>query len=244
VYSCTAPGIDAIDIPTTLVPPALPSNLPAGLSVPAGLVGFKVSFALPKKAAKLMDLLGVTGGNSPDFGMLLGTSLVPANALTVDEMVPQDDGSLVMNATGRNGAFTTPAPGVYDITMPTAFTLVATGASGEVGSIACSTESPALLSSITVVKQTSLINASSKRVKKGQKATVPVKVTNMSGAATGSVTASLDGRSLGRKTLAAGAAKFVTAKLGKVGKHKMVLSYGGDALSEGSRKTVFITVTK
>ena len=241
-YVCTAPGLGSVNIPVAVTPPALPANIPAGLPVPAQIVKVTVTFTMPKKAVTALTALGVTGGKAPDFAILLGETPIPADNLVVTDLVTNPDGTGTWTASGKNGAFTTPAPGTYDVTMPAAFTLTAMSGDAELSSLACTTETPTLMSAMTVIKQSASLSANGSRIKKGKRATVPVSVSNMVGGASGTVVAKLDGRALATKTLTNGKTAFRTPVLKKVGKHKLSLRYLGDTNTAGATKTVVIVV--
>lgn len=242
-YACTAPGLGTVDLPVTVTPPPLPPNIPAGLPVPADLVPVSLSVGVPAGASAALTGLGVTGGTAPDFAVMLGATAIPAGRLALGSLAQAPDGSSTWSGSGKNDAFTTPAPGAYDITMPSTFTISATAGTAEVARLSCVTDAPAPIGSMTVVAQTSTISAKSVRVRKGKRASVPVTVKNMVGAASGSVSLTLGGRSLGTRELVNGKATFVTPVMRKRGVHKVVVRYLGDANTAGSTKRIGLVVT-
>lgn len=243
-YDCTIPGLGSVSLPVSVTPPPIPSGVPAGLAVPAGLVGSTVVITVPKGMATKLNALGVDGGRSPDFGFPIGTTPITVPNLATTSIVTNPDGTMTMTAKGTNGAFTTPAPGTYDVTMPTAFSLVATKQGADLATMSCASASPSVVGTVTFVKSSSTTNAGNVKIDKGKKAKVKVTVSAGSGAATGVVSAVLDGKKkLPQLQLVRGKATYKIKGL-KVGKHKLVVTYAGDAYTEGSRATARIKVVK
>jgi hypothetical protein len=243
-YECTVPGLGAASLPVSVTPPPIPSGVPAGLSVPAGLVGSTVVVTVPKGMATKLTALGVDGGRSPDFGFPIGPAPITVPNLATTSIVTNPDGTMTMTAKGKNGAFTTPAPGTYDVTMPAAFTFVATKQGADLASMSCSSAAPSVVGSVTFVKSTSTTSAKGVKIDKGRKAKIKVTVSAGSEAATGVVSAVLDGKKkLPQIALKRGKATYKIKGL-KVGKHKLVVTYAGDAYTQGSRATARIKVVK
>lgn len=248
IYTCQVPLLGPTDFPVSLDAPGLPTTVPAGLPVPAGLLPVNVVMGAPASVAGLLNTLGVTGGNSPDFAMLLAGSPVPVSGLNVMSIVPQGDGSALLNATGSNGAFTTPVPGVYDLTLPAAFTLQPTGAS-PLPALPCATKDgadPVSYTTITVVKQTGAISAKAvTKVKKGKKAKVPTTVAGQYGnVPTGKVVAKMGSKTVGTGNLNSVGKTVITMKKMSLGKHKITLKYLGDLMTNPATKQIIVKVIR
>lgn len=244
VYDCTVPGLGSVSLPVSVTPPPIPSGIPAGLDVPAGLVSSTVVITVPKGMATKLNALGVDGGRSPDFGFPIGPTPITVPDLATTSIVTNPDGTMTMTAKGKNGAFTTPAPGTYDVTMPSAFSLVATKQGADLATMSCASATPAVVGTVTFVKSSSTTTAGNVKIDKGEKAKVKVTVTAGSSAATGVVSAVLDGKkTLPQLTLVRGKASYKIKGL-SVGKHKLVVTYAGDDYTEASQAKARIKVVK
>ncbi|GCD92301.1 Ig-like domain-containing protein [Nocardioides sp. LS1] len=249
-YTCAVPTAGNVPFPVNVSIPNLDNvnSLPAGFGVAEGLLNLGADHAIdlaigvPAALVPTLSGLGVTGLSSPDMGFGFGSQSVPVSGLTLTGLVPQGDGSAIINAIGTNGAFTAPEAGTYDVTMPSAFTMVlATTALGAVP-IPCSTaDTPATLKSIEVTKNDSVTTAKPVKatVAKGTQAVVKSAVTGGFNTATGKVVAISGGKKVGTGTLnSLGKAKFKLAKMG-VGSHKVLVKYLGDGYRNVSKAKVF-----
>lgn len=244
-YTCSAFG-SSIDLPVSVTPPPIPSGLVTGFAVPAGLVSSTAQVTVPPAGAALLNTLGVDGGSSPDFAYPVtgprGTTEVGVDDMAVTSIVTHEDDSMTLSATGRNAGFTTPPAGTYAITMPAAFSLVATRRGTTVATLNCLAEDPSAIGTVTFAKRSSSLSPRSVTGRKGHPVTVPVKVITPSGIATGTVRAALDGkRTLPAKKLVRGKATLALGKLAK-GRHKLLVRYLGDADTAASRATITVTV--
>lgn len=250
IYTCQVPLLGPIDFPVSLDAPGLPTTVPAGLPVPAGLLPVNVVMGAPASVAGLLTTLGVDGGTSSDFAMLLAGSPVPVSGLNVTSIVPQGDGSALLNASGSNGAFTTPAPGAYDLTLPSAFTLAPSVAGVPLGAtLPCATKDgadPVSYTTITVVKQTGAISAKAvTKVKKGKKAKVPTTVAGQYGnVPTGKVVAKMGSKTVGTGNLNSAGKTVITMKKMSLGKHKISLKYLGDLMTNPATKQISVKVIR
>ncbi|MCW2845187.1 MAG: hypothetical protein JWN22_3103 [Nocardioides sp.] len=245
-YTCSAPGVYTGDFPLTVTGELPVPQYFADAPVPAGLLGITVTAQVPADAAQLLGAFGVDGAKSDDFGFALGTSTAPVPI--TGPFNTAGDGSVTWDATGTNGAFRTPTPGHYDALLPQSFTLMTTSGGNDVAALGCvlkTGETAAALTSIDLIKQNSTTTSSPKvKVAKGKKAKVPTSVgASNGGTPTGKVVAKEGTKTVGTATVKAGKAVVTLMKL-KPGKHKIVLSYGGNASINGSSDTTTVTVAK
>lgn len=90
------------------------------------------------------------------------------------------------------------------------------------------------------VPRNAVLSVAAAKASYGKSSAVSVTVTG----ATGKVTATLDGKSMGTKTLAGGKASFAVPKATKPGKHTLKASYAGSASVSAGAKTATLTVAK
>jgi hypothetical protein len=248
-YSCTNPlgsfpGAVTVDIAL------LPSTAPAGFPVPAGLLSFNSSFTVDSTTAGVLDTLDVTGAKSDDFSAAFGST--QAKAPVVWNTPSGGPPPTTFSGKGANAAFTLPAAGTYTVSMPKAFTVIATKADGSTAATAlCTQANPNPLGTITLSKQASTVKGKApKSAKVGTVVTVKGKVTNEyvktgGPAATGKLVIKD-----GKKTVAKGKVgkngKFkIKVKGLKAGSHKLVVTYKGDKYTaKGKSKAIKLTVTK
>ena len=242
-YTCSNSGLGfTTDIPATVTGELPVPQYWAGAAVPAGLLNISVDAVVTPEAAALLGNAGVTGARSDDFAFGLGTSAVTT---PVTGLFSTTDGVTSWHGTGANDAFTTPTPGVYDISLPTTFVMTLMQGSTDSIPLTCTLKdaTPSTIGSINLLKQssTTTVTPTVIKVKKGKHAVVPVSVANSMGAASGTVVAKEGSKKLGSKTLKAGAAK-ITLDVLKVGKHKVTVSYPGSKSVSASQDTVVVKV--
>lgn len=251
-YTCTFPApvgdaVVPVDISTVDISSAFPT-IPAGLPIPAGTL--TASYVFHATAAVTGLLSHVTSVGSSDMSMLMhdaaGDNAVPVGAFTLGAPVTAADGTSTIPATASNGDFSIPGASVYTLTMPKSFTLTAVTALGNVP-VPCSTAAePAVLDTLTVVKNDSFTTVKAPAtVKKGTAAKV---VTTVAGGVTpfsGKVVLSDGTRKLGTATLNDAGKAVYKAKGLALGKHKITAKWAGDAYRNASKsKVVIVKVVK
>ncbi|MGZ4445463.1 MAG: Ig-like domain repeat protein [Nocardioides sp.] len=260
-YTCTVPLLGAQTFPVTISSAALDlaDSLPAGITFGAGALdalsstghAVDMSMTAPAIVVQTLASLGtLTGVSSPDLAIPFGATAVPVQGLALTGApVINPDGSAVFNLAGSNGAFSAPAAGDYDITLPAAFTFVASTTSTDFPQIPvqCVSAAPVVLKHMTVTKNSSATTAKAvhAKIKKGTAAVVNSTVTGGFNAPTGKVAIYDGAKKLATKTLSStGKAKFSVAKLA-VGVHKLSVRYLGDGFRNASKSAVTkVTVTK
>jgi hypothetical protein len=248
-YSCTNPllnfsGTVVVDIAL------LPSSAPAGFPVPAGLLSFNSSFTVDNSVAAALTgpPLNATGAKSDDFAAAFGSTLAKAPVVW-NTANPPGPTTTTFSGKGANAAFTLPAAGTYTVSMPKAFTVIATKADGSTAATAlCTQANPNPLGTIVLSKQASKVKAKAPAsAKKGAVVTVKGKVTNdyvKTGGpeATGKLIVKDGKKTVGKGKLKKG--KFTIKVKGlAVGSHKLVVTYKGDGYTDkGKSKTLKVTV--
>jgi hypothetical protein len=236
-YSCNLPLLGPTPLPVHVSVPLLPP-VPTGMPVPAHLLAYTSDVTVPSTAAGLLQQLKVDGANISDFAIRLGSSTIGAPG-TVGSPVANSDGSVLLSGGGDNDAFKVPAPGSYDLTLPSAFSFVPTvgGVPLDLGAgpvaVPCTTDAPASLGTVDVIKQTSTTTGTTTKTRKGYALTT--KVVNQFSTATGQVVAKLGTKSW-TKSLSKGKAVFSLPKSAR-GK-KVSLTYKGDRFTAPSKGTV------
>ncbi len=246
-YNCTVPGLGSFVFPLTVDVPNLDAvdSLPAGFVVPESLLNLggpqavNLVIGVPATLAPTLAGAGVTALSSPDFAMGFGNEAVPLAQLALGTIDAGDGGTLLMNASGTNGAFSVPEAGTWAITMPAAFTMVPTvGGIGDLP-IACTTDSPATLKSITATKSSTATTAKApKPIKRTARAVVKTAVAGQYVVPTGKVVAMEGKKKVGTGTLSGGKANLKLAKL-KHGVHTIVVKYVGDGYNASSAAPAF-----
>ncbi|NYD40907.1 Ig-like domain-containing protein [Nocardioides panaciterrulae] len=246
-YTCTFPVIGDQQVPVDMTIPNISAGfptIPAGLPLSQGSLNASYIFHANPTVAALLP--SVSGLGSDDLSLLLGSTVVKVANLTLGAPTAgTDPGSLDIPATATNSDFSVPGAGVYDLTMPKAFTLTGTSALGPVA-VPCTTSDAAVLDTLTVVKNDSMVTTKAPaKVRKGKVAKI---VTTVAGGVTpfsGKVTV-LDGRKkLGTAKLSSAGNAVYKAKGLKVGKHKITVRYAGDAFrNAGKSKAVVVRVVK
>lgn len=253
-YTCAVPGLGDVSVPTTFGAPALGglSTFTAGVTVPAGLLGPTLNLVIPPSLATALTTLSVDGVTSPDFAMqVVGETASTTVGLTDVALLSstvQGDGNTLLATKGKNAAFTTPQPGLYSITMPAAFSVIASSAGLDLATITCTLPEgtdPGLFSTITFTKQTSSItpNPTKLAVKAGKRGKIAVSVVNQAKNATGTVIAKEGSKKVGQTALTNGAGTVTLAKLAR-GKHKITLVYGGDTYTEPATSAPVVVTVK
>ncbi len=232
-YDCSALGNPVGSFVLNLDVPLLPPTAPAGFPVTPGLLSYTSSINVPAGAAELLGQFGVDGGTIDDFAMSIGDTVVPAPG-TYTANAPAQDGSVLMDGSGANGAFNLPAAGTYDVMMPDAFTFTPTVAGAPLpATVSCTSANPGSLGQVTLTKQAGTIKA--KAVKKHK---VIVSVANEYTKATGKVVAKVGKKKFTKTLNSAGKTVFKFPKSYK-GK-KAVIAYKGDSYTAGSKTSVKI----
>jgi hypothetical protein len=239
-YTCAVPILGPTTFPMTVSVPLLPPTAPAGFPVDAGLLSYTSTVTIPASAAGPLASFGVTGGTIDDYTMNVGSKAVHAPGTYVGD-APAEDGSVTMQGTGANDAFSLPAAGTYAVTLPSAFTFSPTTASGPlmIGgqpvNVACTSAAPGTLGSVTLTKQVSTMTGKAAKAGKGYKVTAIVK--NEYGTPTGKVTTKLGTKSFSAP-IKNGKAIIALPKTAK-GK-KLTLKYKGDAYSAPAKASVTV----
>lgn len=249
-YTCATP-FGPVAVPVTVASEALPASVPAGASFPQGLLPVSVSFTVPAAFAGGLPAIGVTsiGGGSDDFAIGLGQSTVPLQGINAEPVPIEAGKDVVIQTLGSNGAFTTPAPGVQALTLPSTFKMTPTDQTGAPLPVTldCAITDPAAaqFGSVTTTKQGSVTTAkAAKKIKQTQSAIVAVVVKRQSGdISTGKVTAKDGKKSVGAGTLKNGKLALKLKKLAP-GKHSIMIKYAGDKFAKASQTKVVIMVTK
>lgn len=243
-YTCAVPILGPTTFPMTVSVPLLPPTAPAGFPVDAGLLSYSSTVTVPASAAGPLSSFGVTGGTIDDYTMNVGSLVV--NAPGTYTGTPGEGGAVVMEGTGANEAFNLPGAGTYTVTLPSAFTFSPTTDSGPlmIGgqpvNVACTTDAPGTLGSVTLTKQASSIAA-----KAAKKHKVNVTVVNEYGTPTGKAVAKVGKKKFTESLNSAGKAVFAFPKALK-GK-KALISYKGDSFFSPTNKdkdgnTVAVTI--
>jgi len=123
-YACTLAGKQ---LPVFVTPTSsLPSHLTAGDDVAANTESFAFTFTVPRSVLDGLAPYGVTqvGLSTNDFALGVGTAAIPVAGLAAPKTDVPATGDLVLPVSGKNGAFTAPAAGTYDLKMPAAFNAI------------------------------------------------------------------------------------------------------------------------
>ena len=240
-YTCNFPIIGETQLPVSATVPDISAGfpaIPAGFPVDMGSLTAEYVFDASPTLAGLLP--AVTGLGSSDMSMLLGDTVVSVPDFAFGTPAPADGGHVNIPATGSNGAFQIPGSGVYQLTMPKSFTLTGASAMGPV-SVTCTTDSPDLLDTLTVVKNDSINSlAAPAKVKKGKAAKLVATVAGGINTATGKVVFMDGKKKLGSKSLNDAGKAVFKAKGLKVGKHKISFKYAGDAYRNKGKSDVSV----
>lgn len=254
-FTCTVPILGDIDVPIVADIPDLSTELPTELPL-AGLP-VDVTSTIPASLLGPLAFLGLTdlGGSINTFTMMLGDLPIGVDGISALPVAIPALGDLPLALAGSTAPTTAkaPAPGVYDLAMPSSFNFLPTSSLPlpiplpELG-LPCVIKDPATanVGQVTVRKQTSSLAAvaAKKTIKKGTAAKIASSVAReLGGAGVGKVKVVENGKTLATKTLSGGSAKFTLRKL-KVGKHVFKVKYLGNSSTAPATKTVRIRVVK
>lgn len=245
-YTCTLPVLGDVGLPFDVAVPELPTQLPTGHGVPAGIpVG--LTSVLPATVFGLLANAGVDGLSSPDFALDLDGVPVPVPDLGLDSLTGTlvDGGTL--SAIGTTGEFVPPLPGDHDLSMPGAFTLVPSVGGVDLATISCVTDAPVVVDVVHVLKQTSTTVAKNKtpRIVKGKRAKVRAVVTRQfADLGEGTVKVKRGHRVIGSGVLDGGATVIRTRRFTKPGRYTLTVRYLGDQLTKASSDKVTIRVRR
>lgn len=144
-YTCTVAGNQ---LPIFVTPTGtLPSKLTAGDSVAADTQSFTMDFTVPRVVLNGLAGYGVSkvGISTNDFAYGVGTSSIPVTGLSVPKTDVPASGDMVLPVSGKNGAYTAPDAGTYDLKMPSAFNATVTTNSSLLSSLpaSCTITDPA-----------------------------------------------------------------------------------------------------
>jgi hypothetical protein len=245
IYSCGITGVAGpYNVTVTTDVPGLPTFVPAGLDVPAGLLNVTNKVTIPKAARDLFVGLSVTKVDLPDMALTVGDESVLATGLTAatSQFVASSDGTTYSaDINGKNAAFNAPAQGTNAVTQPEKFTIRATRADGSTADVPCALTPgsvPGVIASVTTAENVSTTKA--KPAKKvtpfGKKTKVKVVVTADNEVPSGIVKVQKGKKVLGKGTLNSKGKVTVTLKK-KLPKGKTVVKvlYRGDDYTESSR---------
>ncbi|MFC4784170.1 Ig-like domain repeat protein [Nocardioides sp. MAHUQ-72] len=246
-YTCTFPIIGAQQVPVDMTIPNISAGfpeIPAGLPLSQGSLNASYVFHAGPDVAGLLPAVSNLGAS--DMTILLGSKAVKVAEFAFGTPTPVEGGGVDLPATGTNSDFSVPGGGVYDLTMPKSFVLSGTSALGDV-SVPCTTSAdPAVLDTLTVVKNdsTTTVTAPAK-VKKGKVAKIVTKVAGGVSDFRGKVVIKDGKKKLGTAALNDAGKAVFKAKGLKVGKHKITAKWAGDAYRNASKsKAVVVKVVK
>lgn len=236
-YTCTFPMIGDQQVPVDITIPnvsgAFPT-IPAGL--PLGMGSLNASYVFHANPTVAALLPQVTGLGSSDLSLLLGSNVVKVANLALGTPTPgTEPGSLDIPGTGTNGDFSVPGAGVYDLTLPQTFHLTGSSALGAVN-VPCTTATPAVLDTLTVVKNDSFTALKAPaQIAKGKVAKLVATITGGANIATGKVVFKDGSTKLGTATVDSTGKAVYKAKGLSVGKHKITAAYSGDDFRNKSK---------
>jgi hypothetical protein len=144
-YTCTVVGRA---LPIMVTPTGtLPSQLTAGKAVPANSQNLPINFTVPRAVLDGFGPFGVTkvGLSTDNFAYGVGGTSIPVTGVSAPQTAVPASGDLVLPTTGKNGAYTAPAAGTYDLTLPAHFDATVATDSSIVGSqpASCDIKDPA-----------------------------------------------------------------------------------------------------
>lgn len=253
IYSCGITGVAGpYNVTVTTDVPGLPTFVPAGLDVPAGLLNVTNKVTIPKAARDLFVGLSVTKVDLPDMALIVGDESVNAIGLTAatSQFVASADGTTYSaDINGQNAAFNAPAQGTNNVTQPEAFTIRATRADGSTADVPCALAAgsiPGVIASVTTAEnQSTTTGKSAKKVTPlGKRAKVKVVVEADNEVPSGKVKVMKGKKVLGKGSLNSKGKVTVTLKKAlPKGKTVVKVLYSGDDYTESSRdKKVVIKV--
>jgi hypothetical protein len=233
-YTCTFSVMGAsiqADVPMTIaVPSGLPSQLQAGVAVPAGtpvqatlhLESVELSPGAPLLGT--LQSLGVTelGGSIDSFKAALGDVPVTGTLPAVPN-TPISDLSSGLTSVGSLGSFVPAGAGTESLTLPSSFNLQPTAVADpqqSFGSVPCQLKpgAPTSLGSVNVVSSKPPLKATAKKIKAGHVAKIKVVTTP---AQTGKAIAKIGKKKVAKATLKDGKATLKVKGLKKTTKVKV-----------------------
>lgn len=253
-FSCDVPLLGAVEVPLTLSPETLPTELladsrlgrlpVAGQLELGGLLGLLGSLPLLGPVTQL-------GTSLTDFDLLLGARPVPVSGLG-SQVGPPGPVAVLTGALGGAGVRAPARPGTYELRLPRAFELRALGLPAPladlVPALSCTISDGRgpVVGTVTVTKQSPALSARVVRdtVRKGKPVKVRTKVTREDGKeATGKVVAVVGGKQVARRFLQNGRATLAIWRLG-AGSKRVVVKYLGDSSTRTARRTVRVMVRR
>lgn len=247
-YTCSFPVINDQQISVDMTIPNISAGfptIPAGLPLSQGSLNASYVFHAGPQVAALLP--AVTDLGVSDMSLSLGKTVVGVADFAFGVPTATDAGGADLPATGTNSDFSVPGAGSYDLAMPKAFTLTGTSAVLGAVTVPCTTTAdPAVLDTLTVVKNDSMTSVKApKKVKKGKVAKVVTTVAGGVSAFQGKVVIKDGSKKLGTAKLNDAGKAVFKAKHLKPGKHKITASYAGDAFRNPSKsKPAVVKVVK
>lgn len=252
-YTCGITGVAGpYNVTVATDVPGLPTFVPAGLDVPAGLLTVTNKVTIPKAARDLFVGLQVTKIDLPDVALNVGEESVGATGLTAatTQFVASADGTTYSaDINGQNAAFNAPASGTNNVTQPEKFTIHATRADGSTADVPCTLAAgsvPGVIASVTTAENesTTVATPTKKVTPLGKQTKLKVVVEAANEVPTGKVKVMKGKKVLGKGTLnAKGKVKVTLKKALPAGKTKVKVKYLGDDYTEKSTdKKVVIKV--
>jgi hypothetical protein len=245
-YTCTLPVLGDVGLPFDVAVPGLPTDLPTGHGVPAG-VPVTVTSLLPAGAFGVLDGLGFDALSSPDFALDLDGVPVPVPDLGLDALTGDLMSGGTLSAVGSTDTFVPPLPGNHDLSMPSAFTLVPSVLGVDLAPISCVTDAPVVIDVVHVVKQSSSTHAKNRtpRIVKGKRARISAAVTRQfADLGEGAIRVKRGKKVIGSGVLDSGSTVVTTQRFRKVGRYTLTVRYLGDQLTQPSFDKVTIRVRR
>lgn len=249
-YTCSIPALMYVDdFPVTVTGQLPVPQYYADAPVPAGLLSISASAVVPDSAEPLLGAAGVDNASSSDFAFALGSGAAPVS-VSGPVTLGSGDVASTWEATGSNAAFRTPKPGVYDILLPSSFSITVSDEAAPRATLNCvikdGTAPAPLMEDFVLGQQASATTVEPRviKVRKGRAAKVPVAVTRDVGAPTGKVLAKKGTRQIGAARLDANGAAVIKLDVLKPGEHKVTISYPGNASVTPSKDQVTIKVVR
>jgi hypothetical protein len=250
-YSCTTQlGPQEVTIEADIANIESTPDLAAGQAVdPTGLLDAVLTFTISDTFhGLLLNSLGVDDLTVPNYDAVFGNSRVPTAdfAASVSEMTQNEDGSWSSTVSTEVLAFEAPRAGEWDVTVPDAFTIIATVSGTEVPSECAVDGTPSTLATVVVTKNESTSNATAVNspVKKGDVAKIKVKVTAPNETPSGKVLLKKGTKTLTKGNLNDKGIVVLKTKALPVGKTKLTTAYKGDGYTKPSKDTVVVTVKR
>jgi hypothetical protein len=243
-YSCNLGLLGTFDVPASFSIPGLPTQVPAGVALPAQPVAGTLT--LP---AGLLTVVLILANQTLDatvgqFLFTIGAGQAAVALTGTTGLLSSLLAGAPLQMTGTLAPFTPLLPGSLPIALPSSFNLsLLHGLVTTLG--VCTLKGTSTPTTVTVSKQTSKVSGKvvGKQVQQGQRAKLAVKVKRQVGKAAGRVVATLKGKVVGKAELTKGKARMTLKKLG-VGLSKVQVTYLGDSITNTSTKTVRVRVVR